>query len=81
VCPLRQRHHSIGDAGLVGGGPSSLLDEMSVAHKGVLFPPEMPEFTRKTLEVLRQPSEDGEVTISRALRSTTSPAERILSPR
>jgi magnesium chelatase family protein len=63
---------------LVGGGTTPQPGEISLVHKGVVFLDEMPEFNRKTLDVLRQPLEEGSVTISRALRSTTFPAEFIL---
>src|SRR5438270_12665551 len=72
--PFRTPHHTISDAGMVGGGSTPTPGEISLAHHGVLFLDESPEFHRRSLESLRPPSDQGVVTISRALHSTTFPA-------
>jgi endonuclease YncB( thermonuclease family) len=75
VRSINAQFETFGDAGLVGGGSPPAPGEVSLANHGVLFLDELPEFNRKTLEVMRQPLEDGVVTISRAMRSTTFPAQ------
>jgi magnesium chelatase family protein len=77
--PFRAPHHTISDAGLIGGGSYPRPGEVSVAHNGVLFLDELPEFRANVLEALRQPLEDGAVTISRAATSLSYPARFMMA--
>ena len=76
--PFRAPHHTISEVAMVGGGPNPRPGEISLAHNGVLFLDELPEFERRVLEALRQPLEEGRMTVARAVRTASFPARFML---
>ena len=76
--PFRAPHHTISDSGLIGGGPRALPGELSLAHGGVLFLDELPEFRRNVLEAMRQPLEEGFVRVSRSMLNVSYPASAMI---